>query len=242
MYPYETAFSNLNPTQSNPFQTFGTGFAQQNPNINPYMFQRSAFSQPTTQPFGFQNPQAYGAQFGQNPLFSQSPQSSQIGSPFISPEEFAGSITGRYGETRSTLGAVDPIFITELSRSARGLQDVADQLEGIHGGQLRDDNQRRALYAVTAHLFYAFGLLSSKGIFITGELPGKTRTEVGGPANACREFGKQLERFVERAATGRGLTEELSRLVERGTTCYAEITRTIEGGESAEQQQRKKAA
>jgi hypothetical protein len=167
------------------------------------------------------------------------------GAPFLSPEEFAGSISGRLGETRlAALGITDPIFITELSRSSRGLQDVADQLEGITGGQLRDENQRRALYAATAHLFYAFGLLSSKGIFISGEMPGRIRAEVGGPANACREFGRQLERFVERAATGRGINEELIRLVERGTACYTEITRTIEGagGETVEQASRKKAA
>ena len=161
-----------------------------------------------------------------------------------SPEAWA---PGRFAENRLTnLALVDPIFITELSRSARGLQDVAEQLEGIQSqGQSQSSKrrtQRKGIYAATAHLFYTFGLLASKGIFITGDMPGKIRSEVGGPANACREFGKQLERFVDKAATGRGVTEELSRLVERGTACYSEITRTIEGSETGDQQSRKKAA
>jgi len=162
--------------------------------------------------------------------------------PFLSPEDFAGSLGGRTLEPQgSTLGIIDPIFITELSRCGRGLQDVAEQLEGKD-----QDAIRKGLFAATAHLFYAFGLLSSKGIFISCDLPGKIRAEVGGPANACREYGRQLDRFVEKIATGRGVMEELSRLVERGTACYSEITKGIESGGTLEtagdQQTRKKIA
>ncbi|MCU1309682.1 MAG: hypothetical protein JWO20_807 [Candidatus Angelobacter sp.] len=270
MYPYESSpFTNVNP-QSNPFQNFSAfqnpqGFQSQNPqgfqSQNPPGFQQNvsrfgpssvgANVPPYQSAFAFQSPLAYSgypsSQF-QSPYQSTQPgleYSSGRGS-FLSPEEFAGSLgAGRFGsETRlANIGLLDPIFITELSRSARGLQDVAEQLEGIQPGQaLRDDNQRKGIYAATAHLFYTFGLLASKGIFITGDMPGKLRSEVGGPANACREFGKQLERFVDKAATGRGITEELSRLVERGTACYAEITRSIEGSETGDQTARKKVA
>jgi hypothetical protein len=246
MYPYETSpFSSINP-QTIPFQS---SFQ------NPQGFQSAQRFGPTS--VGSNIPYQSQSAF-QSPLYSgyptsqfQSPyQSTQPGLEFagtrLSPEEFASSVgAGRFGaETRLTsIGLLDPIFISELSRSARGLQDVAEQLEGIQPGQaLRDDNQRKGIYAATAHLFYTFGLLASKGIFITGDMPGKLRAEVGGPANACREFGKQLERFVDKAATGRGITEELSRLVERGTSCYAEITRSIEGQESGDQTTRKKVA
>jgi hypothetical protein len=263
MYPYETSpFTNVNPIQSNPFQnvsSFPQGFQSQGPqgfqSQNPQGFQSGvprfgvssvgANVPPYQSQFAFQTPLAYSgypsSQF-QSPYQSTQP-GLEFAGPRLSPEEFAGSLgAGRFAaETRLiNIGLLDPIFITELSRSARGLQDVAEQLEGIQPGQaLRDDNQRKGIYAATAHLFYTFGLLASKGIFITGDMPGKLRSEVGGPANACREFGKQLERFVDKAATGRGITEELSRLVERGTACYTEITRSIEGSEASEQPRKK---
>jgi hypothetical protein len=269
MYPYETSpFTNINPTQSNPFQSsFQNPMSAQSPLGFSSGFQSPGFQSPGFQsnvsrfgptsvganvPYqsqlGFQTPLSYagypGSQF-QSP-YQSTQQGLEFAGPRLSPEEFASSVgAGRFGaETRLTnIGLLDPIFISELSRSARGLQDVAEQLEGIQPGQaLRDDNQRKGIYAATAHLFYTFGLLASKGIFITGDMPGKLRAEVGGPANACREFGKQLERFVDKAATGRGITEELSRLVERGTSCYAEITRSIEGQESGDQTTRKKVA
>jgi hypothetical protein len=269
MYPYESSpFTNVNPAHSNPFQNLSSfqnpqGFQSQNPpgfQQNPPRFGVSSVGSnvpPYQSAFAFQSPLSYSgypsSQFQSSPYQSSPYQSTQPGleygsgrGSFLSPEEFAGSLgAGRFGpETRlASIGLLDPIFITELSRSARGLQDVAEQLEGIQPGQaLRDDNQRKGIYAATAHLFYTFGLLASKGIFITGDMPGKLRSEVGGPANACREFGKQLERFVDKAATGRGITEELSRLVERGTACYAEITRAIEGSESSDQTARKKVA
>jgi hypothetical protein len=261
MYQYESSpFTNVNPTQSNPFQNLSSfqnpqGFQSQNPQGFQSRFGPSSVGSnvpPYQSQFGWQTPSSYSgyptSQFQSSP-YQSSPPGLEYGSgrgSFLSPEEFAGSLgAGRFGpETRlANIGFLDPIFITELSRSARGLQDVAEQLEGIQPGQaLRDDNQRRGIYAATAHLFYTFGLLASKGIFITGDMPGKLRSEVGGPANACREFGKQLERFVDKAATGRGITEELSRLVERGTACYAEITRAIEGQESGDQTSRKKVA
>jgi hypothetical protein len=156
----------------------------------------------------------------------------------LSPEQFAGSL-GRQPQFNIPISSTDATFITELARCGRGLQDVAEQLEGKD-----QESQRRGLYAATAHLFYAFGLLSSKGIFIPGELPvTRTRTETIGVANACREFGKQLDRFVDKYTSGRGVIEEISNLVERGKVCYTEITKGVEGeSSSAEQQARKKVA
>jgi hypothetical protein len=241
MYQYETSpFSSINPSLSNPFQSsfqnplFQTG----SPLQNPAQQYQSAVGQ--TSPFRYS---AAAAGQGISPYQSVQTGMQQeypgVGrqGPFLSPEEFAGSL-GRTGETRATtLGATDAIFITELSRCAKGLQDVSEQLEGKE-----QDVQRKGLYAATAHLFYSFGLLSSKGVFIPGDLPGKVRPETGGVANACREYGRQLDRFVDKLASGRGIIEELSSLVERGKICYAEITRGIEGTESAEQQTRKKIA
>ena len=158
--------------------------------------------------------------------------------PHLSPEQFAGSL-GRQ-QFQVPIGSTDAAFISELARCGRGLQEVAEQFEGRE-----PDTQRRAFFAATAHLFYAFGLLSSKGIFVPGELPlGRTRTESYGVANACREFGKQLDRFVDKYANGRGVIDELSNLVERGKICYTEITKGIEGGDitSTDQQARKKVA
>jgi hypothetical protein len=154
---------------------------------------------------------------------------------YLSPETFVGSLGG--SQYQQPFGTTETIFIAELSRSARGLQEVADQVEGRE-----PDAQKRGILAATAHLFYVFGLLSSKGVFIPGDLPGKTRTEAGGPANATREFGKQLERFVEKIASGRNPIEELSLVVERGKICFSEITRTIESGEATTPESRKKAA
>jgi hypothetical protein len=276
MYPYESSpFTNVNPTQSNPFQNLGSGFqgsafqTPQSHNYPPQNFQPnvsrfgvSSNVPPYQSAFAFQTPLPYqgfsgagypGSQFGgsqfQSSPYQNTPPGMEYGGrgQFLSPEEFAGNLgAGRFAESRLTTLLFDPIFIAELSRSGRGLQDVAEQLEGIQtqspGQALRDETHRKAIYAATAHLFYTFGLLASKGIFITGDLPGKLRSEVGGPANACREFGRQLERFVEKAASGRGVTEELSRLVERGTACYAEITRAIEGSETSDQTARKKVA
>jgi hypothetical protein len=155
---------------------------------------------------------------------------------YLSPETFIGSLRGSQMQSPMA-GTTDTIFIAELGRSARGLQEISEQIEGRE-----PDAQRRGLFAATAHLFYVFGLLSSKGVFIPGDLPGKTRMETGGPANATREFGKQLERFVEKIASGRGPIEELTLVVERGKLCFSEITRAIEGGEAPTQETRKKAA
>ena len=267
MYQYEMSpYSNINPqsyssinpqSSSNPFQSVssqGIGYGQNYPqNIQ----QRYGFSQnvspfPTTPfagaqaAFPFQGSQTspYQSAF-QNPSAFQQEFAGQQNS-YLSPEHFAGILGGQSQQRGLGSGLVDPIFITELSRSARGLQDAAEQLEGVWPttgqGQPRDpEAHRKALYAATAHLFYAFGLLASKGIFIPGELPGKTRLEVGGPANACREFGKELERFVDKAASGRGVIEHLSTLVERGKVCYTEITKTLEVSETTDQQTRKKA-
>jgi hypothetical protein len=203
--------------------------------------------------FGFQSPMGqtlnpYSSNIGQsqNPygqgsplqsIFSGTQQGYGATSPsYISPELFSGSLRGSQS-LQGQFGTADTIFISELSRSARGLQEVADQVEGRE-----PDAQKRGILAATAHLFYVFGLLSSKGVFIPGDLPGKTRTEVGGPANATREFGKQLERFVEKIASGRNPIEELSLVVERGKICFTEISRAIETGESTPQESRKKAA
>jgi len=260
MYQYEMSpYSNINPqsyssinpqSSSNPFQSVssqGIGYGQNYPqNIQ----QRYGFSQ-NVSPFPktpFQGAQAspYQGVF-QSPVSAFQQEFAGQQTPYLSPEHFAGTLGGQSSQQRGLAsGLVDPIFITELSRSARGLQDAAEQLEGVwpttSQGQPRDpEAHRKALYAATAHLFYAFGLLASKGIFIPGELPGKTRLEVGGPANACREFGKDLERFVDKAASGRGVIEHLSTLVERGKACYTEITRTLEGSETTDQQSRKKA-
>jgi len=157
----------------------------------------------------------------------------------LSPEQFAGTL-GRQQQIGIPIISTDATFITELARSARGLQEVAEQFEGGKD----QDTQRRAYYAATAHLFYAFGLLTSKGIFIPGELPvTRTRQDSTNVANATRQFGKQLDRFVDKYASGRGVIEEISNLVDRGKVCYTEITRGIEeSGTSAEQQARKKIA
>lgn len=266
MYQYEMSpysgispqtYSSISPqTQSNPFQTAGSpgsGYGQSFPqNIQ----QRYAFPQGVTpfQPTGFQSAQSpfplQGSQTSPYQSAFPSPFQQEFAgqqTPLLSPEHFAGILGGQSTQQRGLASViVDPILITELSRTARGLQDVADQLEGVWPAQgqtqPRDtEAHRKALYAATAHLFYAFGLLASKGIFIPGELPGKTRTEAGGPANACREFGKDLERFVDKAASGRGVIEHLSTLVERGKVCYTEITKTLETSEMADQQSRKKA-
>jgi len=269
MYQYEMSpYSNINPqsyssinplSSSNPFQSVsspGIGYGQNYPqNIQQrYGFAQNVSPFPTTPfagaqaAFPFQGSQTspYQSAF-QSPVTAFQQEFAGQQTPFLSPELFAGALGGQSSQQRALAsGLVDPIFITELSRSARGLQDVAEQLEGVWptSGQTQprdSEAHRKALYAATAHLFYAFGLLASKGIFVAGELPGKTRLEVGGPANACREFGKDLERFVDKAASGRGVIEHLSTLVERGKACYIEITRTLEVGETVDQQTRKKA-
>ncbi|HZQ92761.1 MAG TPA: hypothetical protein VFA60_13280 [Terriglobales bacterium] len=232
MNPYgASAYSFGNPTAFG----YGTPYSQPFSFVPPAPFQ-SRFAQAPIQPLGEQqvlggiNPSetgniGIGAQFGQP--------------PHISPEQFAGALRQPIGATFG-LPPTDATFITELSRSARGLVEVAEQLE-----TREPDQQRRAYFAATAHLFYAFGLLASKGIFIPADLPsGRVRTEAGGPANATREFGKQLERLVDRYASGRGVIEELTSVIERGKICYLEITRGIEGAEMAggEQQARKKVA
>lgn len=258
---YPQSYSSINPqTQSNPFQSIGMQGIGYGQNYPQGVQQRHAFPQTAsvlqTAPlqgtqgvFPFQGPQISPFQnVFQNPLTTFQQEFAGQQTPYLSPEQFAGVLSGQAGQQRG-LGSVglDPVFITELSRPARGLQEVADQLESLlplPGTQPRDAEAfRKALYGATAHLFYAFGLLSSKGIFIPGDLPGKGRAELGGPANACREFGKELERFVDKAASGRGVIEHLSTLVERGKVCYLEVMRTLELGDStAEQQSRKKAA
>jgi hypothetical protein len=207
----------------------GQGFAPR--------FASSAASQPSSQGnFGIEtNPSLGSAEYA------------NIGAPglqHLSPGEFSGSL-GRTQQpgVGATLGQLDTIFLTELSRSARGLQDIAEQLEG------RDqESQRKGYFAATAHVFYVFGLLSSKGILIPSDLPGRTRLEGGGAASACREFGRVLDRVVDKYASRRGIVEELSLLIERGKICYVEITRAIEsagpssGAGEPEGQQKKKVA
>lgn len=174
---------------------------------------------------------AYGQSEYNNPFMQPTQQ-------HLSPERFAGGL-GRQ-QFNLPLMSVDTIFVTELARCARGLQEVSEQFESKDS-----DTQRRAFYAATAHLFYALGLLSSKGIFITGDLPmGRVRPETISVANACREFGKQLERFLDKYASGRNVIEELTGLVERGKLCFTEITKGIEGSEVSitDQQARKKVA
>lgn len=140
----------------------------------------------------------------------------------ISPEGF-GVAPERTGRGIGGISPLDGIFVTELARSARGLQEVAEQLEG------RDpESNRRGHFAATAHVFYVFGVLSSKGIFIPSDLPGRTRTEGIGAATACRELGRTLERLVDKYATGQNVLEEISQLMDRGKVCYQEISRGIE--------------
>jgi hypothetical protein len=223
------------------------------PNVNPSGW---SYQNPLGPVSGFQSPtprltpsfggglQSLGESAGlQNPVVSfGQPEYGNVltsGMPqqHISPELFAGSL-GRQQQVNIPITVTDATFITELARCGRGLQDVAEQFEGKD-----QESQRRGFYAATAHLFYAFGLLSSKGIFIPGELPvTRTRTETIGVANACREFGKQLDRFVDKYTSGRGVIEEISNLVERGKVCYMEITKGIEETASAGPEARKKVA
>jgi len=226
--PYSSPFSNFSPnvwgllpTQNIPGVALQSGIGQ---SVSPY-----------TPGLG-QSSGQFGQVSSQQNL-NPGAQSAYGGTPsYLSPESFVSSLGGARFQP-SSFGATETIFISELSRSAHGLQEISDQIE------VRDpDAQKRGILAATAHLFYVFGLLSSKGVFIPGDLPGKTRTESGGPANATREFGKQLERFVEKIASARNPVEELSLLVERGKTCFSEITRAIETGEAPTQESRKKAA
>jgi len=222
VWNYQTPFGQSNPYQGLAAQQGQSGYGS------------SGFG--GASPFSMMNPNIgqsdYPAQMGVGQIgmgMGQSPQ-------HLSPEQFAGTLSRTAQAFTPQVSSVDAIFIAELARCGRGLQDVADQLEG------RDpDTQRRGYYAATAHLFYAFGLLSSKGIFIPGDLPGKQRTEGAGPASSCREFGKELDRLVDKIGSGRGIIDEISILVERGKICYADITRGIEqtaagekGGESPE--------
>jgi hypothetical protein len=240
MYQYETSpFSNLNPNiwsaiqnpafqsygyQGAPSQGYGQGYGGSGigmgQSVSPYQNVPTGASPYQNVPTGVQSPFGVGAM------------------NYLTPEVFAGALRAGSEQIRpAAVATADAIFITELTRCARGLQDISEQLEG------RDpETQKKGLYAATANLFYVFGLLSSKGVFVQGDLPGKVRVEAGGPANATREFGKQLERFVDKATTGRGLIEELGSVVERGKVCFSEITRAIEGGETPDQQSRKKAA
>jgi hypothetical protein len=182
--------------------------------------------------------------YGENPLggFAQSEFPNPLAQgmqPHLSPEHFAGSL-GRQQQFNLPLSPVETLFITELARCGRGLQEVAEQFESKE-----PEAQRRGIYAATAHLFYAFGLLSSKGIFITAELPmGRGRLESLSVPNACREFGKQLDRFIDKYANGRNLSDELTNLVERGKMCYIEIAKSIDTSDifMSDPQSRKKAA
>ena len=217
---------------------------------NPLWFPSGQQAQPLQPRFGPAStypggtPAGFGEGFGQSGFGASGigqPEYGALagqGGPHLSPELFAGGL-GRQHSWNLGLSPADATFITEIARCGRGLQEIAEQLEN------NDQNtQRRGFYAATAHLFYAFGLLSSKGIFIPGELPvGRQRTESIGASNACREFGKQLDRFVDKYATGRGVVEELNHLVERGRTCYLEISKGVEGENWAtDQQTRKKVA
>jgi hypothetical protein len=191
-------------------------------------------------------PSGFGLE-GSNPSLGQQ-EFSGIGAPtlqHLSPQEFSGSLGRPQPSLTGAIAPLDTIFITELSRSARGLQDVAEQLEGKD-----QEAQRKGYFAATAHVFYVFGLLSSKGILIPSDLPGRSRQEGGSASSACREFGRVLDRVVDKYASRRGITEELSLLIERGKVCYSEITRGIETGQiygttgttEAEAQQKRKAA
>lgn len=200
------------------------------------------FSSPTQQ----SSPTGYGLESGGAPLRQEFSGLGAPGLQHLSPEEFSGTL-GRLpqGAAGVSLQPLDTIFITELSRCARGLQDIGEQLEA------RDnETQRKGYYAATAHVFYVFGLLSAKGILIPSDLPGRGRQEGGGAASACREFGRVLDRVVDKYASRRGIVEEVSLLVERGRICYAEIARGIDSGQAwggtapgeTEAQQKKKVA
>lgn len=243
MYPYGISSPQIGGSQWG--LPYGLSMQQGYPGIG-----GSSYGYPLSQQGGQQSvPGSIGVEgsvgqglFGQQEFGGMGTQSGQ----YLSPQEFTGSL-GRQQQARVTglLNPVEAIFITELSRSARGLQEVAEQLEG------RDqDAQRKGYFAATAHLFYVFGILSSKGILIPSDISiGRSRTEGTGAASACREFGRVLDRVVDKVASGRGLAEELSSLIERGKICYSEVTRGIEtqgtgapAGREEQPEQKKRAA
>lgn len=226
LYPQQSLQNPLGFPQSQ------TGYGQQYPSTTGMGLQSGQQ--------GVNVPESFGGMSQLTPEFSGI---SQRGPMHISPEEFTGAL-GRTGRITGGLTPLEGIFVSELARSARGLQEVAEQLEG------RDpESQRRGHFAATAHVFYLFGLLSSKGIFIPSDLPGRSRSEGIGAATACRELGRVIERIVDKYASGQGIMDELSVLMERGKVCYQEVARGIEtvGGthgapQEGGEQPRKKAA
>src|SRR5207253_1872050 len=111
--PYQSAFAFQGPQAYQGFT--GSGY------------QTSPFQSSPFQSVSFPSGSFQGSPFQSSPYQTSPPGFENIGAR-LSPEEFAGSLgSGRFAETRLTnLALVDPIFITELSRSARGLQDVAE--------------------------------------------------------------------------------------------------------------------
>src|SRR3954464_15386996 len=180
-------------------------------------------------PIGFTPPTGSQSQLpiGMFPqsVFPQGMFAQNVGSPFASP--FGSSPWGQIGHlSPSELGFsgqtsgnyLSPEFQEfirgELLRTGKAIRSI--------GSALENDNEQvktQAHVALTAQLFYALGLLYTRGVIIPRDVPGATsRTDDVTPTVAAESFGESLERFAREPIQFRSST--LSELVEKARLCF----------------------
>lgn len=117
---------------------------------------------------------------------------------------------------------MDPrLLLEELRKCGRGLQRVAEDLDGPDSPA-----QYKAHLLATRYLFYSLGLLFQRGIVLALDVDAvDTDGREVSRGNTCRAAGQILERFVRSAQSGRPTSVEMGEMTRRLRECWDKLTR-----------------
>jgi hypothetical protein len=117
---------------------------------------------------------------------------------------------------------LDPrMILEEIRRCGRGLQSVADELDGPD-----TPAQYKAHLIATRHLFYALGMLFNRGIILPPEIAPVEKTDRSiTRASSCKAAGQAIEKYVRQQLGARGAGNEVADLVARLRDCWDQLTK-----------------
>lgn len=113
-------------------------------------------------------------------------------------------------------------IIGQLRICARGLKTVGDQLQNA-----QDEKQKKeAAIDGLALASYCAGLLAAEGYtYPSGLVSAKPSGSRGAEAESCREFGKAIDRMVDKYS--RGVWEDAGELADKGSSCVRDMREKI---------------
>lgn len=117
---------------------------------------------------------------------------------------------------------LDPRWVLEeIRRCGRGLQSVAEDLDGPESPA-----QYRACLLATRYLFYVLGLCVPRGIVLPPDLTQVERTERSiTRGSTCKAAGQAIEKYVRQQLGGRSTGTEVGDLVAKLRDCWDQLTK-----------------